>query len=131
MGRATTIASMTTSTVPFLATANELLAAPPLVDGHNDLPWAIRRLVHYDLDAVDLAAGVAQTQTDIPRLRAGQVGAQFWSVYVPSTWTGDKAIRGTLEQIEFVHRMIDRYPDVFALALTAADIDRAFGSGRI
>ena len=111
--------------------ADELLAEHPLVDGHNDLPWAMRLLVHYDLDAVELAAGVDRTQTDIPRLRAGRVGAQFWSVYVPGTWTGEKAIAGTLEQIDFVHRMIERYPDVFALALTADDVDGAFRSGRI
>lgn len=131
IGRAVTLAAMTTDMSPFLASADELLAEHPLVDGHNDLPWAMRLLVRYDLDAVDLAAGVDRTHTDIPRLRAGRVGAQFWSVYVPGTWTGDKAIRGTLEQIDFVHRMIDRYPDVFALALTADDVDRAFGSGRI
>ena len=59
-----------------------------IMDGHNDLAWAMRELNRYDLDAVDLAAGVAELQTDIPRLRAGGVGAQFWSVFVPCSLAG-------------------------------------------
>jgi membrane dipeptidase len=69
--------------------------------------------------------------TDIPRLRAGGVGGQFWSVYVPASYQGQKAVTATLEQIDIVHRMVDRYPDIFALALTASDVERAFKSGRI
>jgi len=111
--------------------ARALLATHPLVDGHNDLAWAMRLRVAYDLDAVDLAAGVPETHTDIPRLRAGRVGAQFWSVFVPSSLAGDAAVSATLEQVDFVHRMIERYPDVFALALTADDAVRIFESGRI
>ena len=120
-----------TSTSPSLAAAHELLAAQPLVDGHNDLAWRMRTTAHYDLDAVDLAAGYERAHTDIPRLRAGRVGAQFWSVYVPSSLSGDHAVSATLEQIDFVHQLIERYPDVFGLALTADEAVRIFESGRI
>src|SRR5256885_2629431 len=120
-----------TSTSSSLAAAHELLAAHPLVDGHNDLAWRMRTRANYDLDAVDLAAGYEIAHTDIPRLRAGRLGAQFWSVYVPSSLSGDAAVSATLEQIDFVHRLIERYPDVFRLALTADDAVRIFESGRI
>ena len=69
--------------------------------------------------------------TDIPRLRAGGVGGQFWSVYVPSTMPGSTAVTATLEQIEVVHRMTKRWPEVFELALTAEDVERSFRRGRI
>src|SRR5437764_8546855 len=120
-----------TSTSPSLAAANELLAAHALVDGHNDLAWRMRTRANYDLDAVALAAGYEIAHTDIPRLRAGRLGAQFWSVYVPSSLSGDAAVSATLEQIDFVHRLIERYPNVFGLALTADDAVRIFESGRI
>src|SRR5436305_696579 len=84
-----------TSTSPSLAAANELLAAHPLVDGHNDLAWRMRTRANYDLDAVDLAAGYEIAHTDIPRVRAGRLGAQFWSVYVPSSLSGDAAVSST------------------------------------
>jgi membrane dipeptidase len=118
-------------TSPSMDAVHELLAAHPSVDGHNDLAWRMRTTVNYDLDAVDLAAGWEKAHTDIPRLRAGRVGAQFWSVYVPSSLAGDAAVSATLEQIDFVHRLIERYPDVFGLALTADDAVRVFESGRI
>src|SRR5438477_10914754 len=114
-----------------LDAARALLAAFPLVDGHNDLAWVMRVSVAYDLDAVDLAAGVPANHTDIPRLRAGGVGAQFWSVYVPSSLAGDSAVSATLEQIDFVHQWLARQPDDLELALTADDVDRAFAAGRI
>jgi membrane dipeptidase len=114
-----------------LATARNLLRSRPLVDGHNDLAWAIRRRFGRDLDRVDLAALVAGTHTDLPRLRRGGVGAQFWSVYVPGTLRGDAAVATTLEQVDLVHRMIDRYPDDLELALSADDVESAFARGRI
>ena len=80
---------------------------------------------------LDLRVSQPSIMTDIPRLRAGGVGGQFWSVYVPASYRGQKAVTATLEQIDVVHRMVDRYPDTFALALTAADVERAFKSGRI
>ena len=78
-----------------------------VVDGHNDLPWAMRK-VNYDFSAVDIAAPQPQLQTDLPRLRAGGVGAQFWSVFVPCAFAGADAVTATLEQIDAVYDMIAR-----------------------
>ncbi len=104
---------------------------PYVLDGHNDLPWAIRDLCSYDLVRADLAAPVPDLQTDIGRLRAGGVGAQFWSVFVPCSMTGGAAVTATLEQIDFVHTMVARYPDAFSLATSAADVEAAVAGGRI
>jgi membrane dipeptidase len=114
-----------------LATARDLLRTHPLVDGHNDLAWRIRTEFGADLHRVDLAAPVAGAHTDLPRLRRGGVGAQFWSVYVPGRLAGEAAVATTLEQLDLVHRMIRRYPDDLELALHADDVERAFGRGRI
>jgi membrane dipeptidase len=156
--------------------ARDLLRRFPLIDGHNDLPWALRaraagdpQRVRFaapgstthpaaapsppspgpaaadsaapdpavpdsaaaDLVAVDLAAPVAGTHTDLPRLAAGGVGAQFWSVYVPSSLAGDGAVAAVLEQIDLTRRMIAAYPDALELALTAADVERIFAAGRV
>ncbi|MFF2201674.1 dipeptidase [Streptomyces sp. NPDC058145] len=110
--------------------ARELLREFPVVDGHNDLPWALRAQVNYDLDARDIAADQkAHLHTDLPRLRAGGVGAQYWSVFVPSDRPG--AVPATLEQIDCVRQLIDRYPADLAPALTAADMEAARQGGRI
>jgi membrane dipeptidase len=109
----------------------DLLDRHPLIDGHNDLPWAIRELNGYDMDAADLATGVPSLHTDLPRLRAGRVGAQFWSLWVPTDTDGGTAVRHTLEQIDFVRRFVARYPDRLALAATADEVEAAFGSGRV
>jgi len=107
--------------------ARDLLRRFPLIDGHNDLPWALR-----DRAApVDLAEPVAGTHTDLPRLAAGGVGAQFWSVFVPASIPGDTAVTTVLEQIDLAHRMIAAYPQGLELALTAADVERIFASGRV
>ena len=111
--------------------ARDLLSHAPVLDGHNDLPWALRELGQSDLNGVDLAAGITGTQTDLPRLRAGGVGAQFWSVFVPSSLQGDSAVSATLEQIDLTRRMIDRYPDALELALTSADVERIMASGKV
>jgi membrane dipeptidase len=111
--------------------AREVLTRSPILDGHNDLPWALRDLGQSDLGGVDLAAGLADTQTDLPRLRSGGVGAQFWSVFVPSSLQGDSAVSATLEQIDLTHRMIDRYPDALELALTSDDVERIMAAGKI
>jgi membrane dipeptidase len=111
--------------------ARDLLSHSPILDGHNDLPWALRDLGKSDLSGVDLIAGLADTQTDIPRLRAGGVGAQFWSVFVPSSLQGDSAVSATLEQIDLARRMIDRYPSALELALTSGDVERIIAAGRI
>ncbi|UIJ33433.1 dipeptidase [Allobranchiibius sp. GilTou73] len=110
----------------------DLLHEHPLIDGHNDLPWAARDLTGYDFDRLDLAAGtVGRTHTDLPRLAAGLVGGQFWSVWVPATLAGDAAVTATLEQIDGVHQMIGRYADRLGLARTADEARRVFASGRI
>lgn len=108
------------------------MTSPLLVfDGHNDLPWAMRKLYDYDLDAVDLTGSVPRLHTDLPRLREGQVGAQFWSVFVPSKLAGDAAVTATLEQIDFVHRLVARYPDEFTLAVSASQVTEAMDKGRV
>src|SRR4051812_26141264 len=114
-----------------LATARELLSRHPLVDGHNDLPWTIRTRFGHDVGRLDLAAPVAGTHTDLPRLRRGGVGGQFWSVYVPGTLQGDAAVATTLEQVDLVHRMIRCHRDDLELALSAEDVEAAFSRGRI
>ncbi|MEU7134810.1 dipeptidase [Streptomyces sp. NPDC046261] len=121
------------SATDHLARARELLAAHPVVDGHNDLPWALREQVRYDLDRRDLAADQSATglHTDLPRLRAGGVGAQFWSVYVRSDMAGDDAVSATLEQIDVVRQLVERHPADLRLALTADDMEAARAEGRI
>jgi membrane dipeptidase len=120
--------------VDHLLRAEALLTATPLVDGHNDLPWALRRVAGPDpADAVagtDLVAGMPALQTDLPRLRAGRVGVQFWSVYVPCSFAGSDAVTALLEQVELVHRLTERYPDL-APATTAAAAEAAFAQGRV
>jgi membrane dipeptidase len=115
-----------------LARARDLLAVHPVVDGHNDLPSQFRHQVAYDLDRLDIAQDQsARTHTDIPRLRAGGVGAQFWSVYVSVELKGADAVTATLEQIDVVRRMTARYAGDLRLALTAADMEAARAEGRI
>lgn len=115
-----------------LDAARELLAEHPVVDGHNDLPWALRETVRYDLDQRDIGRDQkGHLHTDIPRLRAGGVGAQFWSVYVRTDYTGDEAVSATLEQIDVVAQLIDRYPRDLVRALTADDMEAARAEGRI
>ncbi|MEU9144870.1 dipeptidase [Streptomyces sp. NPDC048349] len=112
--------------------ARALLAEHPVVDGHNDLPWALRKQVRYDLDQRDIAGDQsAYLHTDIPRLRAGGVGAQFWSVYVSTELTGDEAVSATLEQVDAVDQLIGRYPADLVRALTADDMEAARAERRI
>ena len=100
-------------------------------DGHNDLPWALRKYFESDLGRADLAAGLPELHTDLPRLRAGNVGAQFWSVYVPHSMAGPAAVAAVLEQIDLVYRLAERYPGDLEIALDAADVERIMGAGRI
>lgn len=121
-----------TSAQDFKARAIALHKQAPLIDGHNDYPWALRDIdPGRDLSKADIAEPVPKLMTDIPRLRQGGVGGQFWSVYTPSTMMGKEATRVTMEQIDTVHRMTERWPTVFQIARTADDIDRAFKAGRI
>jgi membrane dipeptidase len=103
----------------------------PLVDGHNDYPWTHRDLAGYDLDALPFDADQPGVHTDLPRLRRGGVGAQFWSVYVPASLAGDAAVIATLEQVAFVRRLVDRHAEDLALATTADEVDAAVAAGRI
>lgn len=120
------------STVDHLARARTLLAQHPVVDGHNDLPWALRKQVRYDLERRDVGRDqTGHLHTDIPRLRAGGVGAQFWSVYVRTDLAGDEAVSATLEQIDCVDQLIARYPGDLAGALTADGMEKARAEGRI
>jgi membrane dipeptidase len=131
--------------------ARDLLRRFPLIDGHNDLPWALRERAGDDVSqvrlapaeaapgdpaAVNLAEPVDGTHTDLPRLAAGGVGAQFWSVYVPASLAGasaagNGAVAAVLEQIDLARRMIACYPGQLGLALTADDVERIFASGRV
>jgi len=138
--------------------ARDLLRRFPLIDGHNDLPWALRERAGGDASKVrlaapgqvsvgpgevpgdpaevNLAAQVSGLHTDLPRLAAGGVGAQFWSVYVPASLAGtplagDGAVTAVLEQIDLARLMISRYPHALELALTAADVERIFAAGRL
>jgi membrane dipeptidase len=112
-----------------LARARRILRAVPLIDGHNDLPWKIRQGAKSDLDAYDLRTHTAG-HTDLERLRAGGVGGQFWSVYVPGEAKGGWA-HTQMEQLELTRRMIERYADRLELALTADDVERAFKQGKV
>lgn len=117
-----------------------ILAATPLIDGHNDLPWEIRERFKSELSAIDLSADTAKLpypkdgaplMTDIPRLRAGMVGGQFWSVWIPVELQGFEAVQTTIEQIDLVKRMAAAYPSAFAMAYSAADVRRIHKAGKI
>ncbi len=108
-----------------------MASAPYVFDGHNDLAWAMRELCSYDLDEVDLAAGDGRVHTDLPRLRQGGVGAQFWSVYVPCSMAGTAAVAATLEQVDFIHRLVGRHPARLALATSAGEVEAAVESGQV
>lgn len=109
----------------------ELLREAPLVDGHNDLLWALREAREDGGEEPDVGEATPQLQTDLPRLEAGGVGAQFWSVYVPSYLPPDQAMTQTLEQIEAFYALIHRYPGRLEQARTASDVRRIAAKGRI
>lgn len=131
--------------VSLAITVSSVAAAPPLpevserarrvhdsallFDGHNDLPWLLRDLGDVRFEKIDLAKRLESTQTDLPRLRAGGVKAQFWSVYIPSEQPNPA--RTVTDQIDLVHRMVERYPDDLAMAYSADDIERIVKGGKI
>ncbi len=117
---------------PALARARRLLASTPLIDGHNDLVWEIRTspTAPRDVAAYDLRS-TTPGHTDLARLRSGQVGAQFWSIYVPGEVRDSGYARIQLEEFDLARRVIARYPDRLALALSADDIEREFKRGRV
>jgi membrane dipeptidase len=117
-----------------------VLEQTPLIDGHNDLAWEIRDRYQSRLSAIDLKSDTsklplkpdwAPLMTDIVRLRAGHVGGQFWSVWVPVDVKGPEAVQLTLEQIDLVKRMAARYPADLEIAYTAADVRRIHRAGKI
>jgi membrane dipeptidase len=117
-----------------------VLEQTPLIDGHNDLAWEIRERYKSRLGAIDLKTDtsklpatpdMAPLMTDIVRLRAGHVGGQFWSVWVPVDVKGAEAVEMTLEQIDLVKRMAARYPADLEIAYTAADVRRIHRAGKI
>jgi membrane dipeptidase len=119
---------------------DRVLSATPLIDGHNDLPWELRDRFKSDLSKVDLGSdtsrlspppGAAPLMTDIPRLRAGRVGAQFWSVWIPPETRGPEAVQNTIEQIDLVKAMNARYAADLSMAYSSSDIRRLHKSGRI
>lgn len=115
----------------YRAQALRILKDVPLIDGHNDIPDAIRE--RGGVDSVDFSATQLGLMTDIPKLRAGRVGAQFWAAYVPTSTMheGEHPAVYALEQIDLIHRLCAAYPRDLAMAYTAADIERNFHEGRI
>ncbi len=115
------------------ARIDRILKRTPLIDGHNDLPWALRE--DFGSSSAGLASGTQLRKpplmTDMARMRAGRVGGQFWSVYIEGTTLGDEAIRQTIEQIDTARRIIEAYPRDLELALTADDMVRIHRRGRI
>jgi membrane dipeptidase len=112
--------------------ARKLLKSTPLIDGHNDLPWEIRvsKTAPRDVAAYDLRAH-APKHTDLGRMQEGEVGAQFWSIYIPGEIKDSGYAKVQLEQFDIARRMIAMYPDRLALALSADDIERSFKRGRV
>ncbi|MEM9404928.1 MAG: dipeptidase [Acidobacteriota bacterium] len=119
---------------PQLEEARRILRSTPIVDGHNDVPWQYRTRVDNQLDLInfrDTRGLLPKMHTDLARLEKSGLGGIFWSVYIPTDWAGPGATRKTLEQIDLVHRLVERYPQRFSLALTADDIETAFAQGTI
>ncbi|WP_020475335.1 dipeptidase [Zavarzinella formosa] len=103
-----------------------------VADGHNDLPWQMREKGSLSFSSLDISRDQKKLQTDIPRLRKGNVGVQCWAAYVPvETMKQGIAVKQTLEQIDVIHRMVKTYPDTFEFATTVADIERIRKSGKI
>jgi len=117
------------------ARVERILHDVPLIDGHNDLPWQYRERVKDHLAQIDISkdqSGLTPPlHTDIPRLRRGLAGAEFWSVYVPTTLKGADAVQAVFEQIDVVYRLDERYSDTFELARTADDVMRIHRAGKI
>ncbi|XP_062327045.1 dipeptidase 1 isoform X2 [Osmerus eperlanus] len=109
--------------------ALRLMSETPLIDGHNDLPWQLRMKFNNQLSNVDLYT-LNNTHTNIPKIREGRLGAQFWSAYVPCESQYKDAVRQTLEQIDVVHRMCQKYPEVFMFAASSQDIVEAFAQNK-
>jgi len=123
-----------------MSRVDRVLAATPLIDGHNDLPWELRDRFKGDLSRIDLGKDTSRVSpppdavplmTDIPRLRAGHVGAQFWSVWIPTDIRGPQAVQTTIEQIDLVKAMTARYATDLSMAYSSGEIRRLHKSGKI
>lgn len=120
-----------------LARVRQILKQVPLIDGHNDLPWQFRKisnaLERVDISTIDISKDTTKAGlvTDFPRLRAGGLGGQFWSVYIDPGMTNTDAVQAVLEQIDTVHRLVAKYPNQLELALTADDVERIHREGKI
>ncbi|MGP7794857.1 dipeptidase [Sphingomonas sp. CLY1604] len=133
------VAQMSSAPVPsdaaIAARVDRVLTAMPVIDGHNDLAWELREGQGGAVEATDLSRDTATLphplQTDIPRLRRGHVGAQFWSVWIPADTIGPRNVEMTLEEIDIVRRFVAAHPSDLAMATTAADVRRIEKSGRI
>ncbi len=115
------------------ARIDRILRSTPLIDGHNDLPWALREDHGLSVEALESGSDRRATplMTDMARMRSGRVGGQFWSVYISGTLVGDEAIRTTIEQIDTARRLIDRYPDHLQFAASADELVRIHRSRKI
>ena len=111
--------------------ARTLQAQTPLIDGHNDIAFQYALQARGELWRLDISEPQPGLHTDIPRLREGGVGGQFWSAYIPPSDRGELDVERTIWQIDLIHNMIDRYPDAFKTALTADDVEEAHAEGRI
>lgn len=113
----------------YLDRALQLMSETPLIDGHNDLPWQMRKLFNNQLNKVNLH-NLTGTHTNIPKIKEGRLGAQFWSAYVPCDTQYKDAVRQTYEQIDVVHRMCQKYPETFMFAYSSKDIRDAFNQNK-
>jgi membrane dipeptidase len=111
--------------------ARDVLSRFPVIDGHNDLPWALRQEGSVGADLTDISRPVEFTHTDLPRLAQGGVGGQFWSVYVPAELEGDAAVAATIEQIDLVRRLVAAHPDQMELTLTAGEAEWVTASDKV
>ena len=118
---------------PYLARVKKLLATTPVIDGHNDVPWEIRedRQMPRDVDHYDLRTNLKTQDTDFARMKAGGMGGQFWSIYIPGEAKDSGYARIQLEQFDIARRMIAKYPDKLVFAKTAADAKRAMAAGKV
>ncbi len=114
---------------PSESVVEQALTLAPIIDGHNDLPAALR--IFHGSELAGVGAGLPTLQTDLPRLRNGRVGAQFWSVWVPTHLSAAAAVQATVEQLELTLRLVAAYPEDFALAVTADDVQQTVAAGRI
>ncbi|CAG5128210.1 unnamed protein product [Candidula unifasciata] len=114
-----------------LQRAVDILSRYPLVDGHNDLPWQYRSKANNSVWSIDLRSGWSEVHTDIPRIRQGKLGAQFWAAYVQCSSQYKDAVRQSLDQVDTIKKLVARYPDVFQFVTTAQGIEDAFHAGKV